>query len=73
MLRVAFTKSLSANKSILGLHHSSCMDSCQYKVAARNLQYCGVAGEQGAVAGGVRKDRTSACTSLHVIPGLMIN
>jgi hypothetical protein len=45
MLRVAFSESLGANKSILGLHHSYCTDSCQYKVAARKFQYCGVAGE----------------------------
>jgi len=45
MLRVTFSESLGANKSILGLHHSSCTDCCHYKVAARKFQYCGVAGE----------------------------
>jgi hypothetical protein len=45
MLREAFSEYLSANKSILGLHHSSCTHSCQYKVAGRKFQYCGVAGE----------------------------
>jgi hypothetical protein len=68
-----FSESLGANKSILGLHHSSCTDSCQYKVAARKFQYCGVAGEYCAIAGGVKKGRSSACTSLHIIPGLMFN
>jgi len=45
MLRVAFSEFLGANKSILGLYHSSCIDSCQYKVAAGKFQYCGVSGE----------------------------
>jgi hypothetical protein len=73
MLRVAFSESLGANKIMWGLHHSYCTDSCQYKVAARKFQYCGVAGELCAIAGRVKKDGSSACTSLHVIPGLMIN
>jgi hypothetical protein len=70
---MAFSESLGANKIIWGLHHPSCTDSFQYKVAARKLQYCGVAGELCAIAGRVRKGGSSACTSLHVIPGLMIN
>jgi len=70
---VEFSESLCANKSILGLHHSSCTDSCQYKVAAGKFQYCSVAGELCAILGGVKKDRSCACTSLHAIAGVMIN